>query len=161
MKLDRLFTAGLLLSLGLDRWTKELVDGSFRLYESRPLFPGLALTYVRNPGAAFSMLADADPAWRLPFFLIVPLLATAGCVYLLRQTPSADRLSRLALGLVAAGALGNAVDRVLYGEVIDFVEVNLGFWPLNPWPIFNVADSSVFIGVALMFWRSYKPVPQA
>lgn len=145
-------------ALALDLWTKALVEERFHLYETLPLAPGLALTYVRNPGAAFSLLADADPAWRLPFFMLVLTLALAACIYMLRQTPAEDRPSRLGLGLVAGGALGNGVDRARYGEVVDFIEV--GVRDLYTWPIFNVADSAVFVGVCLLVWRAFRPYPQ-
>jgi signal peptidase II len=157
--LDRLFAATILLGLALDRWTKALVESRFALYESKPLLPGLALTYVRNPGAAFSLLAGANPAWRLPFFMGVLFLAVGACFYLLRQTPLQDRLSRLALGLIVSGAVGNAIDRVRYGEVVDFIEV--GVRSVYTWPVFNVADSAVCVGVGLLLWRSYKPLPSA
>jgi signal peptidase II len=89
--------------------------------------------------------------------MLVLVVALAGCIYMLRQTPVQDRVSRLALGLVVGGALGNGLDRIRYGEVIDFVEV--GVRSVYTWPIFNVADSAVFIGVALLIWRAFKPLP--
>jgi signal peptidase II len=65
----------------------------------------------------------------------------------------------MALGLIVSGAVGNAVDRIRMGEVTDFIHVDLGFWPLNPWPIFNVADSAVCVGAAIVIWRSWRSVP--
>ena len=152
------FGLGLLGALGLDYWTKALVQGHFKLYESLPLIPGFALTYVRNPGAAFSLLASAPEMVRKPFFLAVTVAAMVAIAYYLRQTPLRDRLTRLALGLVAGGAIGNALDRVRFGEVVDFIEV--GVRGVYTWPVFNVADSAVFIGVCLLLWRSYKPFDQ-
>jgi signal peptidase II len=157
MNRSGLFSVAASLALALDLWTKHLIEANFELYESLPLLPGLALTYVRNPGAAFSMLADADPAWRLPFFMLVLVVALAGCIYMLRQTPAQDRLSRMGLGLIVGGALGNGLDRIRYGEVVDFVEV--GVRSVYTWPIFNVADSAVFVGVCLLIWRAFKPLP--
>jgi signal peptidase II len=95
----------------------------------------------------------------VPFFLLVPAAALVICLHVLRQTPLQDRLSRLGLGLVVGGALGNAWDRLLTGEVVDFIQADLGFWPFHPWPIFNVADSCVCVGVALLLWRSFRPLP--
>jgi signal peptidase II len=158
MRLDRLFAATILAGLLLDRWTKALVEARFQLFESLPLAPGLALTYVRNPGAAFSLLANASPTWKIPFFMGVLVLAVGACLHLLRQTPAQDRLSRLALGLIVSGAIGNAIDRIRMGEVVDFIHVDLGFWPFHPWPIFNVADSAVCVGVGLLLWRSFRPL---
>jgi signal peptidase II len=145
-----IYPLALLLSLGLDRWSKAVVVARFSLHESLPLLPGLAFTYVRNPGAAFSLLAGAHPAWRVPFFLAVAAGAVALTLWYLRETPATDRLSRLALGLVAGGALGNAVDRARSGEVVDFIEV--GVRGVYTWPVFNVADSAVSVGVCLLLW---------
>lgn len=156
IKLDRLFAVAAAGALALDLWTKQLVLERFALGESLPLLPGLALTYVRNPGAAFSMLANASPALRLPFFLGVVLLATVAIFWMLRQTEAADRVTRFGLGLVLGGALGNGVDRVRFGEVVDFIEV--GVRSVYVWPIFNAADSAVCVGVALLLWRSWRPM---
>jgi signal peptidase II len=135
-----------------------MIQARFQLFESLPLLPGIALTYVRNKGAAFSLLANASESLRRPFFMLVIVAAAIAILYYLRQTPLRDRLTRLALGLVAGGAIGNALDRVRYGEVVDFVEV--GVRSVYVWPIFNVADSAVCIGVGLLLWRAYKPFPE-
>ena len=119
------------------------------------MLPGLALTYVRNKGAAFSLLASAPDQYRLPFFFAVTVAAGAAIVYSLRSTPLHDRLSLAALGMVAGGGLGNALDRLRLGEVVDFIEV--GVPAVYTWPIFNVADSAVCVGVGLLVWRSFKP----
>ncbi len=159
MLLGWLFTLSVAAVLGLDYWTKALVQQHFKLYETLPLLPGVALTYVRNPGAAFSLLATAPEAVRRPFFLLVTLLALGAIFYYLRQTPVSDKVTRLALGLVAGGAFGNALDRIRFGEVIDFIEV--GVRSVYVWPLFNVADSAVCIGVGLLLWRAYKPHPSS
>lgn len=156
MKRWALYGAAAVGALGLDLWTKALVQARFQLFETFPLIPGFALTYVRNPGAAFSMLADAHARWRVPFFLGVSVLALAATLWMLKETPLRDRLSRLALGLVAGGALGNAHDRLRFGEVVDFIEV--GVRGIYTWPIFNVADSAVFVGVGLLIWRAFRPL---
>lgn len=155
MTWGRAFIGAFLGALGLDFWTKRLVEAHFTLYESLALAPGVALTFVRNRGAAFSLLATAPEMIRRPFFLLVACAAAVAIVYYLRQTPIEDTLTRLALGLILGGALGNAVDRARYGEVVDFIEI--GVRSIFTWPIFNVADSAVCIGVGLLFWRSFKP----
>lgn len=155
-KWDRLFAAAAAGALALDLWTKHLVLQHFSLGESLPLLPGLALTYVRNPGAAFSLLADAHAGLRVPFFLGVVVVATVAVFWMLRATASADWVSRLGLGLVLGGALGNAFDRVRFGEVVDFIEV--GVRTVYVWPIFNAADSAVCVGVGLLLWRAFKPL---
>jgi signal peptidase II len=155
----RLFSGTFGLTLALDLWTKALVQARFQLFETLPLLPGLALTYVRNKGAAFSLLASAPQSLRLPFFLLITVAAVVAIIHFLRQTPLSDRVTRLALGLVAGGAIGNAIDRARYGEVVDFIEV--GVRSVYTWPIFNVADSAVCIGVGLLLWRAYKPFPES
>lgn len=156
LKLDRIFFGAAAGALALDLFTKQLVLQRFALGESLPLLPGLALTYVRNPGAAFSMLADAPASLRVPFFLGVVLLAVLAVFWMLKSTEAQDRLSRLGLGLILGGALGNAVDRVRFGEVVDFIEV--GVRSVYTWPIFNAADSAVCVGVTLLLWRAWRPL---
>lgn len=152
------FAAGPVLAF--DLFTKWLVMARFELHESLPVMPGLALTYVRNQGAAFSLFAGFPEWFRRPFFIAVPIFAFWALRQYFKGLPASDRLSALALGLVMGGAFGNLVDRVRYGAVVDFVEVNLGFPPLNPWPVFNVADSAIFIGVGLLLYRAWRPLAQ-
>ena len=159
MSLDRIFWAAAAGSLALDRATKALVQARFALGESLPLWPGTALTYVRNPGAAFSFLAGQDASFRRPFFLCVTAAALAAVAWTLKHTPKGDRMARAALGLIAGGALGNAVDRASHGEVVDFIEVGLP--GVFTWPIFNGADSAIFIGVCLLAWRAFRPLEEA
>lgn len=86
--------------------------------------------------------------------------ACASAVWMLRGVAKRDRLSRLGLGLVVGGAAGNLVDRVRFGEVVDFIEV--GVRGVYTWPIFNVADSAVCVGVGLLVWRAFRPLdPEA
>ena len=157
MSPDLLFVGALLASLLLDLATKALVQSRFFLGESLPLLPGVALTYVRNTGAAFSLLAGAPAGWRRPFFYGVAAVACLAAVWMLRGVERRDRLSRLALGLIVGGALGNFIDRFRLGEVVDFVEV--GVRGVYTWPVFNVADSAVCVGVGLLVWRALRPLP--
>lgn len=131
-----------------DQLTKLWVDADMRLYQSIPIIDGfLSLTYVRNTGAAFSLFADLPENIRLPFFIGVLVVAVIGIAWFIRQTPSDDKLTLVACALVLGGALGNGIDRIAYGSVIDFVDVYVGDWH---WPAFNVADSSITIGVILL-----------
>ena len=139
-----------------DLASKHAIQSHFQLGETLPLIPGFALTYARNSGAAFSMLASWDPSLRLPLFYAVTLLALGALVFYFRSLSEKDFLSAFALGLVAGGALGNFSDRVRYGEVVDFIEV--GVRSVYTWPIFNVADSAVCVGVGFLIWRSFSPV---
>lgn len=156
MSLDVLFALVMVGVVASDAATKALVQARFLLGESLPLAPGLAFTYVRNTGAAFSLLAGAAAWWRRPFFYAVTVLACAAALAMLRSLERRDRLSRLALGLVVGGALGNLQDRVRTGEVVDFIEV--GVRGVYTWPVFNVADSAVCVGVALLAWRALRPL---
>lgn len=132
----------------LDQLTKALVVRQIGLNDYIPLVDGLAsLSHVRNHGAAFGLLSD----WNLPYqslLLSVLSLAALGAIaaYFLRL-PAAARLPRLALALVLGGAVGNVIDRLRLGYVVDFVHV---YWREYQWPDFNVADSAITIGVALL-----------
>ncbi len=142
----RILLAVTTCSLVLDQWTKQLVDRKMALHESIPLIDNfLALTYVRNKGAAFGIFADS--AFRIPFFITVSLIAIVGIIWFYRKVEEDQRLLQWALALVFSGAIGNLIDRVLYGEVIDFVDAH---WYQYHWPAFNVADSAISVGVTLL-----------
>ena len=138
--------------LVLDQATKLYVDANFRLHESVPVIRGLFhLTYVRNKGAAFGILADN--AIRIPFFITVSIIAMLGILWYIKRIREDQKLARYALSLIFSGAFGNLIDRIRLGEVIDFLDV---FWQRYHWPAFNVADSAITIGVTLLFiemWR--------
>lgn len=139
--------------LVLDQVTKEIVQRSMELYQSIPIVPGFALTYVRNPGAAFSMLSGAPETFRIPLFLLVTVVAVWALVSYLRATPPERTWLIVALGGVLGGALGNFICRIRYGEVIDFFHVYYGEWS---WPMFNVADSAISVGVVVILLESLR-----
>jgi len=138
--------------LALDQATKLYVDANFRLHESIPVIRGFFnLTYVRNKGAAFGILADN--AVRIPFFITVSIVAMLGILWYINRIRNDQKLAVFSLSLVFAGAFGNLIDRVRLGEVIDFLDV---FWQRYHWPAFNVADSAITVGVTLLLidmWR--------
>ena len=138
--------------LVLDQVTKLYVDANFRLHESVPVIDGLfSLTYVRNKGAAFGILADS--AVRIPFFITVSIVAMLGILWYIRRIRNDQKLAVFSLSLVFAGAVGYLIDRIRLGEVIDFLDV---YWQSYHWPAFNVADSAICVGVTLLFidmWR--------
>ena len=141
----------------LDQFTKYLVLQRFSLHESVPVIPGFFnLTYVRNPGAAFGILAGAHGAWRTVFFITVSLVALAVIITLVRKTH--DRLPLAAFALIGGGAVGNLIDRVRYGEVVDFIE---WYYRSYHWPAFNIADSAITVGVALLAVDMLFPGKQA
>lgn len=136
----------------LDQLTKIWIDTDMRLYESIPVIDGFfSLTYVRNTGAAFSMLADMSEAYRIPFFASVAGVAVIAILYFVHTTPVSQKVVLVACGFVLGGALGNLIDRVSYGSVIDFLDVYYGDWHF---PAFNVADSCITIGVGLLLLSS-------
>ena len=138
--------------LALDQATKLYIDANFRLHESIPMIDGLFnLTYVRNKGAAFGIFADS--AIRIPFFITVSIIAMLGILWYIRRLRDDQKLAVFSLSLVFSGALGNLIDRIRLGEVIDFLDV---YWQRHHWPAFNVADSAITVGVTLLFidmWR--------
>jgi signal peptidase II len=116
-----------------------------------PLTGFFNLVHVHNTGAAFSLFAD-QPGWQRGFFLTVAVVATAVILYLLRRTRG-QPLFCGALALILGGAVGNLVDRVRYGHVIDFLDFYLGTWH---WPAFNVADSAITLGAGMIIWDSFR-----
>jgi len=141
----------------LDQTTKLYVDANFRLHETVPVIRDFFhLTYVRNKGAAFGILADN--AVRIPFFIAVSIVAMLGILWYIKRIRNDQRLAIYSLSLVFSGALGNLIDRIRLGEVIDFLDV---FWQRHHWPAFNVADSAITVGVTLLFiemWREERKI---
>lgn len=135
------------LTLLLDQATKALVVGFLSPAQTWNFSPLLArwvsITYVTNTGAAFGLFPDQGL-----FFIVVAIVVVAVILLYTRRIPADQWLIRLALGLQLGGALGNLLDRLRYGYVVDFVDLN--FWPLKEWPVFNVADASIVLGVVLL-----------
>jgi signal peptidase II len=133
--------------LALDQITKALVLGRLPLGNTFTVVPGLFdITHVHNPGGAFGFLATMGPEVRGVLFIGVTVLVAALILYLYRQTPGEQRLLATGLALVFGGALGNLVDRIRFGVVVDFLDFYIG--ELH-WPAFNVADSAITVGVFL------------
>lgn len=152
MRRYRIFLLAIGLLLLFDQLTKWYIDTSFALGEARAVIRHFFhITYVRNPGAAFGILADH--AVRLPFFISVSLLAVAGILWYVRRVPAHPPWQHLALGLILGGALGNLIDRVRLGEVIDFLDVH---WYNYHWPAFNIADSGICVGVGILLLCSWQ-----
>jgi signal peptidase II len=147
---QRIYYIGLAIAIILlDIWTKALVLARIDLHETIPVIPNFfQLVHVRNTGAAFGIGANAASR-------IVPLLLNAGAiavfcvvvVYALRSAVT-DRLLQTGLHLILGGAIGNLLDRFRFGYVVDFLDVYVG---TKHWPAFNVADSAICIGIALLF----------
>ena len=136
-----------------DQATKAAVQATMIPHESIDVLPFFALSYVRNTGAAFGVLAAAPAGFRLPLFFAVTVAAVAALVSFVRRTAPGERWLVVALGAILGGALGNLVCRVRYGEVTDFLDLH---WGALHWPAFNVADSAITIGVAVVLLHGLR-----
>jgi signal peptidase II len=136
------------LTLAADRVTKTIVANNLSLYETWDLpVPILSrflrITYITNTGAAFGLFPDKGL-----FFIIIAFVVIAAVIFYYRQLPEGYTLARVALGLMLGGAIGNLADRMRQGYVVDFADFN--FWPLENWPVWNIADSAIVVGVTLL-----------
>ena len=137
-----------LVVLALDQTAKALITSTLALYASRPIVPGLFhLTLVTNRGALFGLFHDLADPWRGALFITIPVLAIVLILGFQWRTTTADAVAQGGLALILGGALGNLVDRVRLGYVVDFLDVFIGE---HHWPAFNVADSAICVGVALL-----------
>lgn len=136
----------------IDQITKYFIVQKFVLHETLYLTPFFNLVRVHNTGAAFSMLADAG-GWQRVFFIGIAVVASVWVVWLLRRHPE-QKLFCLALAMILGGAIGNLIDRVLFGSVVDFVQVHYaGYF----FPAFNVADSAITCGAGVLIWDGLRP----
>ena len=134
-------------TLVLDQVTKAVVDATMALHQSIYVLPVLDIVHARNPGAAFSFLAGAG-GWQRWAFTAFALVVTAVILWTLRRSPAASqRLQCAGLMLIASGAMGNVIDRIRHGYVVDFVAVH---WDDAYFPAFNVADSCISVGAGLI-----------
>ncbi|MCM0081273.1 signal peptidase II [Geomonas sp. Red32] len=134
------------LVLIIDQVTKLYIDKSMALHSSIPVIQNFfSITYLRNKGAAFGILANS--AFRLPFFILISVVAVIVIVVALGKLREEQKFAAISLSLIFSGALGNLIDRVRLGEVIDFLDAH---WYHHHWPAFNVADSAICVGVFLL-----------
>lgn len=147
-----LFIGITIVGIILDQLTKLYIDRSMKLFDSIPVVERyFHITYVRNKGAAFSFLANAS--WRLPFFITISLIAAVAIVTAFLKLREEQKLAQISLAMIFSGAVGNLIDRVRLGEVIDFLDVH---WQRHHWPAFNVADSLICVGVFLLAIDMYQ-----
>lgn len=133
----------------LDQLSKHIIRRTIRLHESIPVINDFfSLTYIRNRGAAFGLLADRADGFRFIFFLITSVIALFILWYLFLKPFKTDRAAQVSISLIAGGAIGNLIDRIRFGEVVDFLDFYIGNYH---WPAFNVADSAITIGIAIFF----------
>ena len=140
----------------LDQITKAMIVAAFRLGDARTVTPFFDIVRAHNRGAAFSFLNEAS-GWQRWFFIILGLGAAAFIVWLLARH-GGQRLFGWALALILGGALGNVVDRILHGHVVDFIQVH---WRHHYFPAFNVADSAITIGAVLLILDELRRVRRA
>jgi len=132
----------------LDRLTKTMVDTRMAIYESITVIPGLFdLTYVRNPGGVFGMFRNLDTGPRGLLFTVVPVMAIVLIAAYSLRLPSGRFVTQSSLTLILGGAIGNLYDRFRFGYVIDFLDFH---WRNHHWPAFNIADSAICVGVAIL-----------
>lgn len=149
--------SGLLIALTLalvvfilDQATKRLVENSMRIGESIIALDGvLRLTYIKNPGGAFGILDGSQLV-----LIIGSFVAVAAVLWMLLAGPP-SRLTVLGCGLILGGAAGNLLDRLMAGDVTDYLD--LEFWPLQQWPIFNAADTAIVAGVLALLFSTLLP----
>jgi len=140
-----------IIVLVLDQFSKIEVDSSMDLYQSIKILPYFNLTYVRNTGAAFSFLSDAG-GWQRWFFAIMAVIISAILSIWLYRLEKHETLLASALALILGGAIGNLIDRLVYGYVIDFLDVYYQAWH---WPAFNIADIAISTGIFLMVLETF------
>jgi signal peptidase II len=135
-----------LVTLLLDQATKLYIARTLPLHTMITVIENFfTITYLRNKGAAFGILARSS--WRLPFFILVSLIAVVVILVVIAKLRDDQKLAAFSLSLIFSGALGNLIDRIRLGEVIDFIYVH---WYEHYWPAFNVADSAICVGVFLL-----------
>lgn len=135
-----------------DQWTKQAIVASLELYQSVQITGFFNLTHVHNYGAAFSFLADSG-GWQRWFFTVIALGVSALIIWWLKGLKREQIMLPVAFSLILGGALGNVYDRVMYGYVIDFLDVYYQQWH---WPAFNIADSAICVGAVLLIIDMFK-----
>ena len=133
----------------LDQVTKGMATAHLQYGIPWPVIPGFNLTLLHNTGAAFSLLDDAA-GWQRWMFTGIALVVSVIIVFWMRQLEARDRLALAALALILGGALGNVIDRLRLGYVVDFIQWYYQQWS---WPAFNIADSAIFVGVIVLIFR--------
>lgn len=149
--------AGLVVSL--DQISKAAIYKTLPLYQSISIIPGFfSITHIRNPGAAFGFMAHHSSSLRSIIFLVVSAVALGLILYFYKNTPKTHPLLATGFALIFGGALGNMIDRIRFGTVVDFLDFYIR--DLH-WPAFNVADSAISVGVAIfLFHLVFKKLPE-
>ncbi|MFW6379706.1 MAG: signal peptidase II [Guyparkeria sp.] len=156
MRIDTANLRWLWLSLGVlvvDQLTKWAALAGLSYARPVEILPFFDLTLLYNTGAAFSFLADHD-GWQRWFFVFLAVVITAALLAWLAFVAIRDGRIKAGITLLIGGAVGNVIDRVVYGHVVDFLDFHVVGWH---WPAFNIADAAITIGVALIIWAELRP----
>ena len=140
------------LVIFFDQVSKWLMMSWLSLYETVVIMPYFNLTMAHNEGAAFSFLAQAG-GWQRWFFIGLALIISVVLFVWLAKLKPTEKLEAISLSLILGGAIGNVIDRISYGYVVDFIDLHIGH---NHWPVFNIADSAICIGAILLIADSFK-----
>jgi len=148
------------LVIALDQWSKDIAVSALEFQRAEAVFPGLNWLLIHNHGGAFSFLSD-HAGWQRWFFLVTSSAITLVLLVWLYRSPARAWAVCLPLALLIGGAIGNLIDRIRLGYVIDFIDVYYGTWH---WPVFNIADSAITLGIILLIsheiFGSRQPSPQ-
>ncbi len=134
----------------IDQASKQWIVNHYALFEGFEVTSFFNIVRVHNPGAAFSFLADAG-GWQKYFFTALAFAVSGYLLWLMWKSPNERRLC-LALGLIVSGAMGNVIDRIRFGYVVDFLDIHVA---AMHWPAFNVADSCICVGAVLLIWDEF------
>ena len=142
----------------LDQFTKALIIGHVSFNQTIPVMRGFFnITHIHNPGGAFGLMANLSPALRSIVFLFISSLAVGLIFYFYKKTPPNYPWLSAAFALIFGGAIGNLIDRIRFGMVIDFLDFYVG--NLH-WPAFNIADSAISIGIGIFLYHlMFKKIP--
>ena len=145
------FILGAAVVIALDQITKAAITSRFLMHESYGVIDGFFnLVYVMNPGAAFGFLAGASATFRYIFFIGITTVAILAIIYYLVKSQHGSTVTVVSLTLIFGGAVGNLIDRIRFGAVVDFLDIYIN---TCHWPAFNVADSAITVGAILMIWE--------
>jgi signal peptidase II len=158
MKKNAPYFLGMIALVALDQATKHIIARTVNLYDSITVVPGFFnITRIHNKGAIFGTFSQANNKLVFALLTAASLAALALVVYYFFKTPAGDKLMKAALTLITAGALGNQIDRLIRGHVIDFLDFYIG---KAHWPFFNAADSCITIGACLMLVILFRRKPE-
>jgi signal peptidase II len=135
----------------LDQIAKQVAQASLPLHQLVDVMPGFDWYLTYNKGAAFSFLADAG-GWQRWFFTITTIIISAIILFWIKQVPKQEKITAVSLCLILGGAIGNLIDRIYLGYVIDYIQVWLGNYP---WPAFNIADAAISVGATILILSSF------